>query len=108
MRWAISPTRTCPTWGHIWSQLKYDNFPPLLLAVLRGWHALGLAGDGTGYRLLGLLVGLGILGALWGNARLLGARAPFFSLALFATGRLVVRGGGFDPSVWPRLAVDCS
>ncbi len=82
-----------PSWSFIGSQLKYDNFPPLLLAVLRGWHALGLAGDGTGYRVLGLLAGLGILAALWGNARLLGARAPFFSLALFATGRLVVRVG---------------
>lgn len=82
-----------PSWGHIWSQLKYDNFPPLLLAVLRGWHALGLATDGTGYRILGLGVGLAIPGALWMNARLLGARAPFFSLALFASGPLVVRVG---------------
>ena len=81
------------SWGNIWTQLKYDNFPLLLLAVLRGWHALGLAGDGTGYRVLGLLVGLGIIGALWNNARLLGARAPFFSLALVSTGWLVVRVG---------------
>ena len=82
-----------PSWAHVWSQLKYDNFPPLLLALLRGWHALGLAGDGTGYRVFGLLVGLGILATLWANARWLGARAPFFSLALFATGWLVVRVG---------------
>ena len=82
-----------PSWQQIGSELRYDNFPPLLLAVVRGWYGLGLAGDGTGYRVLGLLVGLGILAAFWFNARLLGARAPYFSLALFATGRLVVRVG---------------
>ena len=26
-----------PSWAHIWSMLKYDNFPPLLIVLLRTW-----------------------------------------------------------------------
>ncbi len=83
------------TWGEIWAKLKYDNFPPGLLVVLRAWQRLGWAGPGaeTGYRAGGLLVGLALLAGFWINARLLGGRAPFFSLGLFAACGLVVRVG---------------
>lgn len=83
------------TWGDIWANLKYDNFPLGLLVLLRAWQGLGFAqaGAATGYRVGGMLVGLGVVGALWANARLLGARAPFASLALFAASGLVIRVG---------------
>ena len=87
-----------PSWGHIGSMLKYDNFPLLLLVLLRTWRALGLqnvGGPDFGYRVYGLGMGLAILGALWFNARALGGRrnAPWFSLGLFAAGGLAVRVG---------------
>ncbi len=87
-----------PSWGHIWTMLKYDNFPPLLLVLLRTMRGLGLenaGGPDFGYRVYGLCMGLGIFGALWFNARTLGGRgnAPWFSLGLFAAGGLVVRVG---------------
>ena len=83
------------SWGDIWANLKYDNFPPGLLVVLRAWHGLGIVGLGaeTGDRIGGMLVGLAVVGAFWVNARLLGARAPFVSLAVFAASGLVVRVG---------------
>ena len=83
------------SWGDIWANLKYDNFPPGLLAALRAWQGMGFAGAGAaaGYRAGGLLVGLALAGAFWVNARLLGARAPFASLGLFAASGLVIRVG---------------
>lgn len=85
-----------PSWGRIWALLKYDNFPPGLLVLLRTWRALGLqnlGGPDFGYRIYGLLIGLAIPAALWLNARWLGGRrnAPWFSLSLFAAGGFVVR-----------------
>ncbi len=84
-----------PSWGEIWTHLKFDNFPPGLLVALRAWHTLGIVGPGaeTGDRVGGMLVGLAVMGAFWFNARLLGARAPVASLGLFAASGLVVRVG---------------
>ena len=88
-----------PSWGHIWAMLKYDNFPPGLLALLRTWRALGLqnlGGPDFGYRICGLLIGLAIPSARCGSTPgwLGGKRnAPWFSLGLFAAGGLVVRVG---------------
>ena len=66
--------------------------------MLRTWRALGLenvGGPDFGYRGLGGVIGLGIAGALWLNARLLGGErnAPWFSLGLFAAGGFAVRVG---------------
>jgi hypothetical protein len=54
-------------------------------------HALG-ASDFT-LRILGFLIGLGLLGAVWVNAGLLGIRWPVVSLALLAANVTVVRWG---------------
>src|SRR5262249_13718147 len=55
-------------WREVWANLCFDSFPIFWIAVLRFWIWIGLGGDGP-FRLLGFLVGLSILGALWFNAR---------------------------------------
>ncbi len=87
-----------PSWAHVWGMLKYDNFPPLLLVLLRIWRGLGLenlGGPDFGYRIYGLIVGVAVLAVLWINAQRLGGprNAPWFSLGLFAAGGFVVRVG---------------
>lgn len=81
-----------PSLADTFHSLHYGNFPPLLATLARYWT---LAGWGTdfGYRILGCLVGLGGLGALWFGARTLGAGAPLLALALFAGNPLDVRIG---------------
>jgi len=81
-----------PTWGEIWRNLRYDNFPPLFVAVARVWTMAGLNSD-FDYRLLGFLIGLGTLVLLWWCARKLGGRAPLLVLALYAANPLAIRTG---------------
>ena len=50
--------------------------------VLRGWETLGLGGTDFGLRVLGLLVGLGIVALLWWTARRMGRGLPLVSLLL--------------------------
>src|ERR1700690_164475 len=40
-----------------------DSFPVFFFALVRVWSALGLGGSDFGLRFLGLLIGLGVLGA---------------------------------------------
>ena len=42
---------------------------------------------------LGLLIGLGMLGAMWLNTRIMGFRLPFISLGLLAANATVVTWG---------------
>jgi hypothetical protein len=67
--------------------------PACFLALVRGWSALGLGGSDGHLRILGLLIGLGLLGAIWLNARLVGYRIPLVSLALLAANATLVRWG---------------
>lgn len=77
----------------VYAHLEYDNFPPLFLGVARAWTFAGLASSDTGYRVLGWLIGLGILGALWLNARLVGDNVPLISLVLFGLSPLAILVG---------------
>ena len=79
-----------PSWAEIWRNLQYDNFPPLFVAVARLWLGLGISSD-FGLRVLGFLVGIGMVGILWWNARIFGARAPLMALSLFAINPLAIR-----------------
>jgi hypothetical protein len=81
-----------PSMIQTFQSLHYGNFPPLFATVARCWTLAGLGTD-FGYRILGCLIGLGTLGALWFGARALGARAPLLTLALFAANPVVVRIG---------------
>ena len=94
---------------HVWSQLKYDNFPPVAASPSCA------AGARSGWRATAQAImcsdcswaweSSGPCGATPGCS---GARAPFFSLALLASGAGRRVGGGFDPPVWPGLAVDAA
>jgi hypothetical protein len=71
------------SWVEIWKNLHLDNFPPFLLALLRGWIRLGLGSTDAGFRIFGCLVGCSLIGSLWLTARLCGRTIPLLGLVLF-------------------------
>jgi hypothetical protein len=77
----------------VWAMSEYDSFPILWFLVLRGWVALGLGATDFGLRVLGLVVGLGILAMLWWTARRVGYGIPVASLVLFAASPTTFRIG---------------
>ena len=81
-----------PGLGAVWENLQYDSFPILWFLLLRAWALVGGGGDGS-YRLLGFLVGLGIVGGLLWNARRLNISVPLISLLLLAFNPAVIRYG---------------
>lgn len=69
-----------PSWREVYLSFPHEAFPLLFPATLRAWT--GLFGDSDlAFRLLGLIVGLAILAALWWNARIAGA-LPLISIVL--------------------------
>ncbi len=80
-----------PTLGLVHEAVQHDSFPNFFHVLLRGWLSLGLGASDLGTRGLGLLIGLGVLAALWWNARVFGARLPLFSLLLVGISGLCVR-----------------
>lgn len=81
-----------PSLAHLIGALRHDSVPLASTLLFRAWSAIGLGAD-AGLRTLGLLVGLGVLGALAWSARVTGARVPAASLVLVALGAWTVRGG---------------
>lgn len=79
---------TRPTWRALWHTLVFDPFPAFFFVLLRAWHGLVGSSDRE-LRLLGILVGLAIIGALWLTARLTHRGAPSWSLLLI----------GFSPTL---------
>jgi hypothetical protein len=73
-----------PTLSQIWQNLQYDSFPLLWFSILKVWTYIGLGDTDFSLRILGFLVGLGLLGSLWFAIRSLGIRLPLISLSLFA------------------------
>ncbi len=70
-----------PGLDEVWKNLQYDSFPMLWFLLVRAWTAVGGGGDAS-YRLLGFLIGTGIVGGLLWNARRLRVCAPLISLLL--------------------------
>jgi hypothetical protein len=70
-----------------------ELFPIFYFVLVRCWSALGFGGTDLGLRILGFLAGMGLLGAIWLNVRLLGVRWPLISLTLLAANITVVRWG---------------
>ncbi|MDQ6764556.1 MAG: hypothetical protein M3Z22_00405 [Verrucomicrobiota bacterium] len=83
---------TLPSFADTWRFLDYDSFPVLFFAVLRGWTTIFGAND-VALRALGLLTGLGILAALWANARAFGVRWPLLAYALVGLNPMFIRYG---------------
>ena len=65
-------------------KFQSDSFPILWFLLLRAWIFVGFGGTDLALRVLGLITGLGVLGALWHAGRILGTRLPVIALALFA------------------------
>ena len=82
-----------PSFGETWRMLAHGGFPVFFPALVRVWSALGLGDSDAALRALGFLIGIGLLGAMWLNARLMGFRLPFISLGLLAANETVVTWG---------------
>jgi hypothetical protein len=83
-----------PTIANIWQNLQDDSFPMLWFLVLRFWIHVGIGTTDRGLRVLGLLVGLGILTVLWINARKFRFRPPIIALALLGFSSAFICYGG--------------
>lgn len=83
---------TLPSLSSVWSSLIYESFPLLSFLVIRVWVSIFTDVD-ISLRILGALLGLLILVALWANKRLLGYQIPLVSLALFALNPTVIQWG---------------
>ncbi len=81
---------TLPAFAQTWDNLQFDSFPILIFGLVRGWAALFATSDAS-LRTLGLILGLGVFGTLWLNARLLGQRVPLVALALLGCNPLFIR-----------------
>lgn len=85
---------TMPSLRDIWRLSQFDSFPLLWFLVVRGWTALSSAANDTSLRVLGMLVGLAIVAALWLNARkLLNFSVPLLALTLVGLNPSVIRWG---------------
>lgn len=83
---------TLPTLAEVWTNLHFESFPMAWMLMLRGWTGLGL-GTESGSRLLGCLVGLLIVGALWFNARQFKMSVPMLSLVLVGLNSAIIQWG---------------
>jgi hypothetical protein len=72
---------TQPSLGAVFESFPHEAFPLLFPVAVRTWVAV-TGGSDVALRAFGLLVGIGILGALWWNAWRLRRRPPLVSLAL--------------------------
>jgi hypothetical protein len=75
---------TLPSLHDIWNNLQYDSFPILWILVVRCVAALVGPLNDPAFRVLGSLVGVGIVGAMWLHARTVGKSVPLLSLSLLA------------------------
>ena len=68
---------------HSIAEMANDSFPVLMPLLIHGWRAVGLGNTDLDLRLLGLLIGAGILIALWISAWKIHGAPPLFGLAMF-------------------------
>ena len=83
---------TLPGIGEMWRMLPHGGFPAGFPMIVRIWTAVGF-GDDSGLRLLGFLIGLSVLAALWWNAWIMGRGIPLLSLGLLAANITLVSAG---------------
>jgi hypothetical protein len=80
------------------SAMARDSFPVLMPLLVHGWTALGLGSDDLGLRVLGVLIGLGLLAALWASALATSGLPPRLSLALFGlNSTIIIYGDSLRP-----------
>ena len=81
-----------PSLAELWRNFPYDSVPLASTLLVRAWIGLGLGSD-IALRVLGLLIGVAILGALFLCARVTRATLPLCSAVLVALNAWVIRGG---------------
>ena len=74
---------------HSLRDMARDSFPVLMPLLVCSWSALGLGQNDPGLRVLGMLIGIGILAALW-IAAWTTRRPPLLSLALLGLNGMVI------------------
>jgi hypothetical protein len=75
---------------HSLSDMARDSFPVLMPLVVHGWSANGPGRSDEGLRLLGALIGLGMVAALWVSAWVARGSPPLLGLVLFALNSTVI------------------
>ena len=78
---------------HSIAEMTRDSFPLLMPLLVKIWTALGLGATDINLRLLGLLIGLGGLGALWLAAWTARRSPPLIGLVLFALNSTAITYG---------------
>ncbi len=81
-----------PTAGDILQNFQHEGFPILFPFGLRAYTAIVGSSD-FDFRVLGMLVGIGIIGALWLNARSVGQGLPLISLLLLGFNTFFIQWG---------------
>ena len=81
-----------PTVGDILEEFPHESFPILFPFALRAYTATVGASD-FDFRVLGMLVGMGIMGTLWLNARVVAQGLPLISLLLLGFNTLFIQWG---------------
>lgn len=84
---------TMQTWGETWSNLAFESFPALFVALLRIVAGVPASASDAQLRLFGVVIGLLILAVLWLSARWLRFGVPLLSLALIGFNPMVIRYG---------------
>ncbi|MGH7743118.1 MAG: hypothetical protein ACRENS_13975, partial [Candidatus Eiseniibacteriota bacterium] len=74
------------------ASLGLDSVPLGSTLLVRAWMAAGLRSDAE-LRLLGCLIGLATLMALWRSSRVFGSALPASAIALIALNPWMIRGG---------------
>ena len=83
---------TLPTVPEMWSNVGHESCPILFPALLRIW-SLVVGGPDTAFRIMGFIVGLLVLGAVWLNGWFFHRSPPLVALSLLAVNASVVRWG---------------
>jgi hypothetical protein len=73
--------------------LAHDSFPVLMPLLVKFWYAIGLGAADVNLRLLGLLIGLGGVGALWLATWQIKRTPPVIALVLFGMNSTVITYG---------------
>jgi len=84
---------TLPDFAGTWRMVAHHSNPILFLSLVRAWAALGFGSTDFGLRLLGCVIGLFLIAAIWFGARRMGIIWPVLSLALLATNLPLLRWG---------------
>ncbi len=84
---------TLPDFAETWRMLAHNADPILFPSLVRVWVMLGLGCTDFGLRLLGFVIGLFLVAAIWLGGRLMRITWPVLSLALLATNLQLMRWG---------------